>query len=161
MLNPIALTPSKYLIKPLLFFSLIYNPAAFAGNVPDQATAGDKYAGLRQTVYCPQDKNKYGEFKDYGYWGGGSWCGQAGVSGYWVWVSPNWYVWSAKIPEKAHANHKYAGLQQVLKCPSDVRKYAHFKDYGRWEGGHWCGQIGKAGYWVWLNPNWYVWRSQP
>lgn len=60
-------------------------------------SAGGKYENLIQVLPCPSDKAKYGEFNDYGYWEGGSWCGQSGRSGYWVWASPKWYVWEKKV----------------------------------------------------------------
>lgn len=58
------------------------------------------------------------------------------------------------------ANGKYRGLIQTLNCPQDKKQYGEFYDYHYWEGGAWCGQTGKAGYWVWQNPNWYVWAEQ-
>ncbi|MCE1226645.1 MAG: hypothetical protein LWW87_09195 [Geobacteraceae bacterium] len=45
---------------------------------------------------CPKDGSSYGNFRDYGYWGGGAWCGKQGKAGYWVWVAPNWYIWKNK-----------------------------------------------------------------
>ncbi len=65
-----------------------------APHYPHSATVHGKYYGLKQVIHCPRDHHKYGNFKDYGYWGGGHWCGRHGKRGYWVWVYPNWYVWS-------------------------------------------------------------------
>lgn len=75
--------------------------AAANGSQPNSANG--KYQDLLQTLYCPQDKAQYGKFSDYGYWKGGSWCGQTGKDGYWVWEAPNWYVWAeqAQAPGKA------------------------------------------------------------
>lgn len=61
-----------------------------------RASVNGKYHQLRQTLTCPQDRAQYGEFADYGYWGGGPWCGQSGQAGYWVWVPPTWYIWADK-----------------------------------------------------------------
>ena len=58
------------------------------------------------------------------------------------------------------ANDKYFGLLQTLNCPSDKNQYGAYMDEGYWGGGAWCGQQGKAGYWVWVEPNWYVWGNQ-
>jgi hypothetical protein len=71
------------------------NTQAPANNsqVPTQANVNGRYNGLIQIMNCPSDRNAYGQFNDYGYWGGGAWCGQTGKAGYWVWVAPNWYVW--------------------------------------------------------------------
>jgi hypothetical protein len=62
-------------------------------NAPPEASTNGKYSNLIQILNCPHDKEQYGEFNDYGYWGGGDWCGQVGKAGYWVWINPNWYVW--------------------------------------------------------------------
>jgi hypothetical protein len=67
-----------------------------AGQYPDAATVNGKYYELIMIVNCPQDSGQYGEFCDYGYWSGNTWCGQAVKSGFWVWVPPNWYVWQYK-----------------------------------------------------------------
>jgi len=62
-------------------------------------------------------------------------------------------------PSASSAHGKYADLIQVMTCPADHAAYGAFRDYGYWQGGAWCGQMGQAGYWVWVNPNWYVWRK--
>lgn len=80
----------------VLLFSLFLPLSAQAYEVPEAATVGGKYSELMQVLPCPSDARQYGNFRDYGYWGGGSWCGQQGKAGYWVWVNPNWYVWSSK-----------------------------------------------------------------
>lgn len=149
---------------------------ARAVTVPPAASAHGKYAHLIQVLPCPGDTARYGEFRDFGRWGGGAWCGQTGLAGHWVWANPNWYVWrdlsasgqpgaaappARNIPARASVNGKYADLIQVLHCPGDAARYGEFRDYGRWGGGAWCGQTGQAGHWVWVNPNWYVWRSKP
>ena len=73
--------------------SPVGSPEGAKGAVPADANPGQKYRGLLQTLPCPQDQGAYGQFRDYGYWGGGGWCGQTGKAGYWVWVAPNWYIW--------------------------------------------------------------------
>lgn len=57
------------------------------------ASVNGKYSDLIQVVNCPEDRANYGEFIDWGYWSGTSWCGQVTQPGYWVWVNPNWYIW--------------------------------------------------------------------
>ena len=140
-----------------LFFS---STRVAAVQVPVAASVNDKYSGLVQVLSCPQDAATYGQFRDYGYWGGGAWCGQSGQAGFWVWVAPNWYVWSYQVPPSASANGKYSRLIQIMTCPNDQAKYGQFTDYGYWGGGAWCGQVGKAGFWVWNAPNWYVWQNR-
>ena len=152
-------------IKFLKIFSILaivgmaWLPAnSFAGGT---ASANGKYSGLLQELTCAADRAKYGEYRDYGYWSGGSWCGQQGKAGFWVWVNPTWYVWASKASSDASSvNGKYTNLLQTLHCPKDKKKYGSFRDYGYWAGGAWCGQKGKAGHWVWVAPNWYVWGNK-
>ena len=122
-------------------------------------SANDKYYNSAQILNCPNDRSQYGDFYDYGYWGGGSWCGQTGSPGFWVWVNPNWYVWQERVPATASANGQYSSLVQVLNCPRDRSEYGDYHNYGYWGGGSWCGQTGAPGYWTWVNPNWYVWKN--
>ncbi len=70
---------------------------ANADNVDPLASMNGKYSELLQTIHCPTDAKKYGVFKEHGYWAGEDWCGYPKISGYLVWVSPNWYLWRKKI----------------------------------------------------------------
>jgi hypothetical protein len=158
---------SVYLIITL-FFALLSVQCGFEDKIPAEASVNGKYANLIQVLNCPKDRESYGKFKDYGYRDGGSKCGKKGKTGYWVYVAPNWYVWAnqessqANIqpPPEASANGKYYTLIQVLNCPEDKEACGEFMDYGYWGGGPWCGKMGKAGYWVWVDPNWYIWANQ-
>lgn len=138
----------------------------YAGENTPGSSVNGKYSNLIQVMNCPKDRSSYGEFRDYGYWGGGPWCGQTGKAGYWVWVAPDWYVWAEEASStdqassRSSANGKYADLVQIMNCPSDRSRYGGFRDYGYWGGGPWCGQTGKAGYWVWVAPDWYVWKRK-
>jgi len=71
-------------------------PVTNERNVPAAATVNGKYSNLVQVMHCPRDRGSYGEFSDYGWWGGGPWCDQTGKAGYWVWVAPDWYVWTGR-----------------------------------------------------------------
>ncbi|MCG6552729.1 MAG: hypothetical protein L7F77_10405 [Candidatus Magnetominusculus sp. LBB02] len=62
--------------------------------------------------------------------------------------------------EKASVSGKYSKLVQMMPCAKDKATYGEFNDYGQWSGGPWCGQTGKAGYWVYVAPNWYVWGEK-
>lgn len=64
------------------------------------------------------------------------------------------------VPAEASMNGKYERLVQVMECPKDQKTYGTQKDYGKWSGGSWCGQTGKAGYWVYYSPKWYVWENE-
>jgi len=159
------------LVFVLLFFTV--EGQARGGYSTSRASAYGKYNTLRQVLVCPKDRQSYGRYKDYGYWAGGRWCGQYGKAGYWVWSAPKWYVWARKGAKRStrgrtstrrasatSAYGKYRNLRQKLKCSRDRRTYGSYKDYGYWRGGRWCGQYGKAGYWVWVSPYWYVWGSK-
>ncbi|MBM83201.1 MAG: hypothetical protein CMJ78_21785 [Planctomycetaceae bacterium] len=58
-----------------------------------RAETGGKYAQLLKTVSSPSDWQTYGQFNDYGFWGGKTYAGQSNLpEGYWVYVYPNWYI---------------------------------------------------------------------
>jgi hypothetical protein len=155
----------------IVLCAMLTSVSVFADNTPPEASVNGKYVNLLQVMNCPKDGAKYGNFKDYGYWGGGPWCNQTGKPGFWVWVAPNWYVWANKTssppsltsdtaPSEASVNGKYVNLIQVMNCPKDGASYGNFRDYGYWGGGAWCNQTGRAGFWVWVAPNWYVWQNK-
>ncbi|HNR87687.1 MAG TPA: hypothetical protein PKM65_05065 [Spirochaetota bacterium] len=66
----------------------------------------------------------------------------------------------ANVPANASVNGKYYTLLQVVRCPNDAGQYGQFYDYGAWSGSSWCNQTVQSGYWVWVNPNWYIWQNQ-
>ena len=72
--------------------------AAFGGNdrgLMRKASADGKYSELLRTIRVPGDRNAYGDFNDYGYWDGTAWAGYTDLPpGYWVYMAPNWYIWS-------------------------------------------------------------------
>lgn len=55
---------------------------------------------------------------------------------------------------------KYFNLLQTVPCPSDIARYGAFRDWGRWSGSTYCGQQVRSGYWVWVQPNWYIWGNR-
>lgn len=69
---------------------------------------------------------------------------------------------SNNVPAQATVKNKYSGLVMVLSCPADQSTYGQFNDWGYWNGssGKWCNQTAKAGYWVYVAPNWYVWKNK-
>ena len=68
-----------------------------------RATKEGKYTELLKTVASAGDWKTYGDFNDYGYWGGNVYAGQKDLpAGYWVYVYPNWYIW--KNQKDAEAN---------------------------------------------------------
>ncbi|HPA71541.1 MAG TPA: hypothetical protein PKY31_04685 [Spirochaetota bacterium] len=143
--------------------SAITGPAKVAD---ERASVNGKYRDLIQKVHCPDDVNQYGEFHDYGHWTGSEHCGQQVSSGFWVYVSPDWYVWRTQNdlprpePNLATVNGKYSGLLQSLLCPGDRAQYGDFRDYGYWADGEtYCGQRVQGGYWVYRYPYWYIWQT--
>lgn len=64
--------------------------------VPAKASAKGKYSTLLKTIKCPKDEATYGKYKDYGFYKKTKWCGQQAPTGYWVYVTPTWYIWKDK-----------------------------------------------------------------
>jgi hypothetical protein len=66
----------------------------------DKASATGRYRELLHVLYVPQDKaNGYGDFNDYGHYTGNNYAGYNNLSnGYWVYVSPRWYIWKELKP---------------------------------------------------------------
>jgi hypothetical protein len=59
-----------------------------------KASVNGKYSQILRIINVPLDKVNYGEFSDYGYYSGTEWAGYDNLPpGYWVYVSPNWYIW--------------------------------------------------------------------
>jgi outer membrane protein OmpA-like peptidoglycan-associated protein len=89
----------KIQILFFLTFSL-WNCKLYSQNITlnkeeyQKASLNGKYSNLIQVFSCSQDAQTYGNFKEYGYWSGTTWCNQSTKTGYWVWVSPKWYIWS-------------------------------------------------------------------
>jgi hypothetical protein len=47
----------------------------------------------------------------------------------------------------------------VVNAPGDRASYGEFNDYGIWGPGEWAGQLQPRGYWVYVAPNWYIWKT--
>jgi len=64
-----------------------------------KANAYGKYSELVQRLDCHDDHERYGKGREYyddEYWHGGEHCGNKGMNGYWVYVSPTWFVWERR-----------------------------------------------------------------
>jgi hypothetical protein len=68
-----------------------------ASAAPRKASVDGKYRQLVRRLRVPQDRDQYGDYQDYGYFEHTTgYAGHPGpIKGYWVWVSPCWYVWGA------------------------------------------------------------------
>lgn len=80
--------------KPLEPLMLLDIPA----DAPASANAYGKYQNLLAIIEVPADVNAYGEFSDYGFYPATSYAGVENIpAGFWVYVTPNWYVWQDVI----------------------------------------------------------------
>lgn len=55
---------------------------------------------------------------------------------------------------------KYSNLLLKLHCPADASTYGKFRDYGYYHACTWCGVNAPGGYWVWVDPYWYIWSTK-
>ena len=56
---------------------------------------------LRQ-VPAPDDQKHYGDYHDYGSWAGTSYAGENDLPlGYWVYITPNWYIFGEAKAQQA------------------------------------------------------------
>lgn len=132
----------------------------------DRASVQGKYTGLLHVIEAPEDKAEYGAFCDWGYWYGDEYEHHVNLTpGFWVYVYPNWYIWEKLSAEKtldfgASAFGKYKMLMHVLYVPEDAGTYGNFYDWGFSEEYSYAGCDNLIpGYWVYLNPHWYVWAD--
>ena len=60
----------------------------------ERAKVNGKYRNLLRVIPADADSDHYGVFHDYGRWDGTSYLGHDNLPrGYWVYVTPNWYLW--------------------------------------------------------------------
>lgn len=64
------------------------------------------------------------------------------------------------VPDRATVNGRYSGLLQVVNCPADAARYGDFREWGHATTANWCGTSTRAGYWVYVKPNWYIWEHR-
>ena len=99
---------SHKLIAPIALAAFLALPAPAANplrvsfemaeGVPVKATADGKYTELLRVIHVPEDKQSYGEFKDWGHWTGTQHAGFTNLpAGHWVYVYPKWYIWRNKV----------------------------------------------------------------
>lgn len=62
--------------------------------------------------------------------------------------------------ERASVGGKYADLAARIVAPEDAERYRDFHEYGQYPGTDYLGQREiPAGYWVYVHPWWFVWRT--
>jgi hypothetical protein len=138
--------------------------------LPPNANGGGQYSQLLKTLSCPADQKTYGSYADTGYFKAMQWCGQNAPAGHWVYVAPNWYIWGKKTAppslspaQKASARGKYRTLlAKVKSCEQaqDDTTYASDSDAGYYDKVSYCGQSFPAGYWVYVSPEWHIWKDK-
>jgi beta-lactamase regulating signal transducer with metallopeptidase domain len=61
---------------------------------------------------------------------------------------------------KARVDGKYEMLLRQIYVPDDVDNYAEFNDFGLYQGASYAGFDDLPnGYWVYVEPYWYIWRD--
>jgi len=97
---------SLLMCAPSISYPITYytKEASESTKADDPTSAYGKYQDLIQVVECEKDRDRYGDYHDYGYWAGKTWCGTRVSPGFWVYVYPNWYIWKKNIPPEAEAN---------------------------------------------------------
>jgi hypothetical protein len=69
--------------------------------VPAKAHVNGKYAKLLRRIKCPDDRQSYSDYRDFGYYQQCDWAGYTNIpAGYWVYVYPYWYIWGTETKDK-------------------------------------------------------------
>lgn len=70
---------------------------SLSGSTLARASNNGKYSELLRTIACPEDAKSYGPFSDTGHYSGTTWHQYRNLPpGYWVYVTPNWYIWNKR-----------------------------------------------------------------
>jgi len=74
------------------------------------AKVGGKYASLLMILRVPEDRDRYGMFRDFGAWEGDRYAGHENLPrGYWVYVYPHWFIWGTVKPKQAFGPEQATG----------------------------------------------------
>jgi hypothetical protein len=66
-----------------------------------------------------------------------------------------------KALAKARVDGKYTELLAIFEAESDYRAYSTFHDFGYYPATSYVGQSDlPEGYWVYVYPNWYIWKNK-
>ena len=90
-----------------------------AGN-PDGAAPRSSYRTLLKKLDVPDDQPRFGDFCDWGYWTGTQYAGQDNLPpGYWVYLSPTWYIFKEDVTGSAAAPRppRPWGPEQAVGAP--------------------------------------------
>ena len=135
----------------------------------DKASINGKYENVLKTLYIPDDKDRFGNLYDWGYRNVSTYSGNKNLpKGYWVYAYPYWYIWereaktySSSDEEKAKVGGKYYNLLKVIRVDSDRNSFGTFYDWGYRTNSSYSGYTGlPKGYWVYVYPNWFIWKNK-
>ena len=123
-----------------------------------------KYSNLLRKIKVASDCDRYGEFCDWGYWTGTSWAGYSDLPrGYWVYVTPDWFIFEKAAGVEPGRNpkvlgkRKYGKLLHRIEVPDDAQIYGEYYDLGHSSRTSCRGHENlPAGYWVYVKPHWYI-----
>ena len=123
-----------------------------------------KYNHLLRRIEVKQDRARYGDFYDWGYWAGKSWAGHTDLPpGYWVYLAPDWCIFESATGAKPPHNprmpgkHKYGKLLRRIKVADDAKAYGDYHDFGYYKATSYKSfKDLPAGYWVYAAPYWYI-----
>lgn len=135
----------------------------------EKASVSGKYSNLLEVIDVESDRYSWGDFNEWGYRTDSYYKGYTNLPpGYWVYVYPNWFIWGnvAETPAptdeyRASINGKYQGLLKTLYVPNDRYTYNDLYESGYSSATYYVGHSNlPPGYWVYLYPNWYIWKNQ-
>ena len=85
------------------------------------ASVGGKYQGLMRILPMQQAINFYGRYNDWGWWTVTQYQGYVNLPpGYWVWVEPNWYIWSTRTPQPVRFEGPPPQAEVVIEQPPNA-----------------------------------------
>lgn len=133
------------------------------------AAVNGKYSDLLTVLTVESDRSSYGSFYDAGYKKTTTYKGNTNIpAGYWVYVYPNWFIWSEKAvtwtqeeQRRASVNGTYSNLLDVIRVDEDEGTYGKFKDFDYSDRKTYKEYTDLTpGYWVYVSPNWFIWGSK-
>lgn len=85
-----------------------------------KASANGKYANLLTQFAVPGDRANYGDFKDYGYYAATTYANAQQPAGYWVYSTPNWYIWKTKASGASNSGSRNPGQPPMPSQPTSA-----------------------------------------
>ena len=133
-----------------------------------KGSVNGKYVTILKTFSVPADKDRYGEFYDWGLRTATTYGANRNLpTGYWVYAYPYWYIWKTKAGEteraldyaKGSVNGRYETILKTFSVPADKDRYGDLYELGyRDKTSYGTNRNLPAGYWVYAYPYWYIWE---